>query len=50
MEASGSLTSGNTANYSHQNKMLMAQKQKYRSMKQDQKPRNKPKHLWLTNL
>ena len=26
--------------------MIMAQKQKYRSMEQDRKPRNKPMHLW----
>ena len=29
--------------------MTLAQKQKYRSMEQDRKPRNKPKHLWSTN-
>ena len=27
--------------------MAMAQKQKYRSMEQDRKPRNKPMHLWV---
>ena len=36
--------------YNHQNSMLLAQKQKYRSMGQDRKPRNKPKHLWSINL
>ena len=30
--------------------MVMAQKQKYRSMEQDRKPRNKPMHLWPINL
>ena len=30
--------------------MVLAQKQKYRSMKQDTKPRDKPMHLWSTNL
>ena len=30
--------------------MALAQKQKYRSMGQDRKPRNKPKNLWSTNL
>ena len=30
--------------------MVPAQKQKYRSLKQDRKPRNKPMHLWLTHL
>ena len=28
--------------------MVLAQKQKYRSVEQDRKPRNKPKHLWST--
>ena len=30
--------------------MVVAQKQKYRSMEQDRKPRDKPTHLWSTNL
>ena len=34
-------------NYSHQDSMVLAQKQKYRSMEQDRKPRNKPMHLWV---
>ena len=37
-------------NYIHQNSMVLAQKQKYRSMEQDRKPRNKPMHLWSINL
>ena len=36
--------------YSHQNNMVLAQKQEYRSMKQDGKPRNKSTHLWSANL
>ena len=32
--------------YSNQDSMVLAQKQKYRSMEQDQKPRDKPTHLW----
>ena len=28
--------------------MVLAQKQKYRPMEQDIKPRNKPMHLWIT--
>ena len=32
---------------SHQDIMVLAQKQKYRPMEQDQKPRNKPIHLWI---
>ena len=31
--------------YSHQDSMILAQKQKYRPMEQDRKPRNKPKHV-----
>ena len=27
--------------------MVLAQKQKYRSMEQDRKPKNKPMHLWV---
>ena len=34
--------------YSHQDSMVPAQKQKYRPMEQDRKPRNKPMHLWVT--
>ena len=36
--------------YSNEDNMVLAQKQKYRSMKQDRKPRDKPTHLWSTNL
>ena len=35
---------------SHQNHMVLAQRQKYRSVEQDRKPRNKPMHLQPTNL
>ena len=31
--------------YSHQDNMVLAQKQKCRPMEQDRKPRNKPMHL-----
>ena len=34
-------------NYSHQDSMVLAQKQKYRPMEQDRKARNKPMHLWV---
>ena len=34
-------------NYSHQYSMVLIQKQKYRPMEQDRKPRNKPINLWL---
>jgi len=30
-----------------QDNMVLAQKQKYRPMEQDRKPRNKPMHLWV---
>ena len=33
--------------YSHQDSMVLAQKQKYRLIEQDRKPRNKPMHLWV---
>ena len=33
--------------YSHQDSMVLAQKQKYRPMGQDRKPRNEPMHLWV---
>ena len=33
--------------YSHQDSTILVQKQKYRPMEQDIKPRNKPMHLWV---
>ena len=33
--------------YGHQESMVLAQKQKYRPMEQDRKPRNKHMHLWV---
>ena len=36
--------------YSNQDSMVLAQKQKYRSMVQDRKPRNRPMHIWSPNL
>ena len=32
--------------YSNQDSMVLAQKQKYQSMEQDRKPRDKPTHIW----
>ena len=32
--------------YSNQDSMVLAQKQKYRSMEQDRMPRDKPTHIW----
>ena len=36
--------------YSNQDSLVLAQKQKYRSMEQDRKPRDKPTHIWSTYL
>ena len=36
--------------YSNQNSMVLAQKQAHRSMELNREPRNKPTHLWSTNL
>ena len=36
--------------YSHQDSMVLAHKQKYRSMQQDRKPRDKSTHLWAHYL
>ena len=33
--------------YSHQESMVLAQKQKYRPMEQVREPRDKPTHLWV---
>ena len=41
------LSSDYTASYSHQDSVVLAQKQKCRPMEQDRKPRNKPMHLWI---
>ena len=35
---------------SHENSMVLAQKQKYRSTEQERKPRNKHMNLWPINL
>ena len=36
--------------YSNQGSTVLAQKQKYRSRKQDRKPRDKPTHIWSPHL
>ena len=33
--------------YSHQDSMVLAQKQKYRPMEQDREPKDKPMYLWV---
>ena len=37
-------------NHSHQDSMVLAQRQKYRSMEQNINPRDKPMHLWTPYL
>ena len=49
LEESNSLTSDYTS-YSNQDNMVLTQKQKHRSMEQERKPRDKPTHIWSTNL
>ena len=36
--------------YSKRDSMILAQKQKFRSMEQDRKPRDKPMHIWSPYL
>ena len=36
--------------YSHQDSMVLAERQKYRSMEQNRKPRDKSAHLWTPYL
>ena len=36
--------------YSHQDSMVLAQRQTYRSMEQNRKPRDKSTHLWIPHL
>ena len=36
--------------HSHQDSMVLAQKQKYKSMEQNRKPRDKSTHLWTPYL
>ena len=50
LEESCSLTSDYSNQYSNQISMVLAQKQKYRSMEADRNPRNKPTHLQSVNL
>ena len=44
------LTSDYTTNHSHQDSTVLAQRQKYRSMEQNRKPRDKSTHLWTPYL
>jgi len=36
--------------HSHQDSMVLAQRQKYRSMEQNRKPRDKSRHIWTPYL
>ena len=45
LEESTFLTSDYTTDYSHQDSMVLAQIQKYRSMEQNRKPRDKSTYL-----
>ena len=49
LEESNCLTSGSTTK-PHQDSMVLAQRQNYRSMGQNRKPRDKPTHLWTPYL
>ena len=47
LEESTCLTSGSTIqSYSHQDSMVLAKRQKYRSMEQNRKPRDKSTHTY----
>ena len=48
LEESTYLTSGSTKSHSYQDSMVLAQGQKYRSMEQNRKPRDKSTHLMDT--
>ena len=50
LEESGPLASDYITKLQLSKSMVLAQKQKYRSMEQDRKPINKPMYLWSTNL
>ena len=50
LEESGSPSQTILQSYSNQDSMVLAQKQKYRSMEQDRKPREKATHIWSPYL
>jgi len=50
IEESTFLISDYTIMHSHQDGMVLAQKQKYRQMEQNRKPKDKPIHLWAPYL
>ena len=50
LEESTCLTSGSTQIHNNQDSMVLAQRQKYRSMEENRKPRDKSMHLWTPYL
>ena len=50
LEESICLTSGYTTKLSHQDSTVLAQRQKYRSMEQNRKPRDKSTHVGTVYL
>ena len=50
LEESTCLTSEILQSHSHQDSMVLAQRQKYRSMEQNRKPRDKSTYLWTLYL
>ena len=50
LEESTYLTSGSTTSHSYQDSMVLAQRQKYRSMEQNRKPRDKYTHMDTLSL
>ena len=50
LEESTCLTSAILQSHSHQDSMVLAQRQKYRSVEENRKPRDKSTHLWTPYL
>ena len=47
LEDSAFLTLNSLQSCSHPDSMVLAEKQKYGPVKQDRKPTDKPRHLWI---
>ena len=50
LEESTRMTQTIVQSYSHQDSVVLAQRQKHRSMEQNRKPRDKSMHLWTPYL
>ena len=50
LEESTCLIQALLQSHSHRDSMVLAQRQKYRSMEQNRKPRDKSTHLWTPYL